>query len=416
MRQPKPVTLAGFPKGMSNLGAPYALPEGACRNLVNLDVDDAGKTRLRKGSTVKYAAADCDSLWSNGSITLFREGAALKELLRDSAGVYSARTVRAGLTPGYRIAFLDVNGDVCWSNGIVTGRIRAGVDGPWGVERPPRQPVLAAQNVGGMFAGQYQVAITYLAADGEEGGTGLAATVTVAAGGGIGLSAIPQSALAATIRVYCSMADGDVLYRYGDYPAGTNSIVLGSFQSDLALETQFGYPPPPGTGLELHNARIYIAQGKVLWPTDPFRYGLYMPHKSHFPFADEIRMHAAVSDGIYVATAAKTYFLSGMDTDALRIREVLPYGAPAGAATKLPGTDRIAWFSHRGWVLGGSSGAVKNLMEAQNAVAAFARAATLYREEGGLKQLIAIAQQGVAPAGQAKDYTDYEIARHGVAL
>ena len=59
---------------------------------------------------------------------------------------------------------------------------------------------------------------------------------------------------------------------------------------------------------------------------------------------------------------------------------------------------------------------MKNLMEERNAVAQFARAATLYREQGGLKQLIAIAQEGVAPAGQAQDYTDYEIARHGVAL
>lgn len=416
MPAPKPITLAGFPKGMSNLGVPYALPEGTCRNAVNVDFDDAGKSRLRKGSTLKYAATDCDSLWSNGTITLFREGQYLKELLRDSAGVYTARTVRSGLTPGYRIAFLDVNGDVCWSNGIATGRIRAGVDGPWGVERPPRQPVLTAQSVGGMFAGDYQVAITYLATDGEESGTGLAATVTVAAGGGIGLSAIPQPQLAATIRVYCSMADGDVLYRYGDYAAGTGTIVLGAFQSDLALETQLGYPPPPGTGLEIHNGRIYIAQGSVLWPTSPFRYGLYRPHESFFPFPDEIRMHAAVSDGPYVATAARTYFLSGIDTGGLRVREVLPYGAPRGAAIRLPGTDSIAWFSHRGWVIGQSGGVVTNLMEDRNAVAQFARAATLYREQGGLKQLIAIAQDGTAPAGQAQDYTDYEIARHGVAL
>lgn len=416
MPAPKPVTLAGFPKGMSNLGAPYALPEGACRNAVNVDFDDAGKSRLRKGSVLKYAAADCDSLWSNGAITLFREDTALKELLRDSAGVYTARTLRSGLAAGYRIAFLDVNGEVYWSNGIATGRIRAGVDGPWGVERPPRQPVLAAQTVGGMFAGQYQVAITYLAADGEEGGTGLAASVAVAAGGGIGLSAIPQPGLAATIRVYCSMADGDVLYRYGDYQAGTDSIVLSAFQSDLAIETRFGYPPPPGSGLELYNGRIYIARGTVLWPTDPYRHGLYRPHESFFPFADEIRMHVAVSDGLYVATPTRTYFLSGMDTEALRQREVLPYGAPFGVATRLPGTDRIAWFSHRGWVLAGAGGVVKNVMEDLNAVASFARAATLYREQGGLKQIIAIAQEGMAPPGQARDYTDYEIARHGVAL
>ena len=416
MPQPKPITLSGFPKGMSNLGAPYALPEGACRNAVNVDFDDAGKSRLRQGSTLKYAAADCDSLWSNGTITLFREGGSLKELLRDSAGVYSARTLRTGLSAGYRIVFLDVNGEVYWSNGVTNGRIRSGIDGPWGVERPPRQPVLAAQNAGGMFAGQYQVAITYLATDGEEGGTGLAATVTVAAGGGISLSAIPQPSLGATIRVYCSMADGDVLYRHSDYPAGTGTIVLGAFQSDLAIETQLGYPPPPGTGLELYNGRIYIAQGTVLWPTDPFRYGLYRPHESFFPFTDEIRMHAAVSDALYVATATRTYLLSGIDTEGLRQREVLPYGAPAGVATRLPETDRIAWFSHRGWVVAGAGGAVKNLMEERNAVAEFARAATLYRESGGLKQLVAVAQAGEPPAGQATDYTDYEIARHGVAL
>jgi hypothetical protein len=418
----KPITIGRYPMGMSNLGRPEGLPEGACRNAVNIDFLDNGQARLRGGSSLVYSATDCDSAWSNRRITLFREGTALKRLYRSAGGTYSATTLRSGLAAGAPITFLDENEDVYYTNGWITGKLtvsdygRVYTDGPWGMERPARQPVSTPLVYGGMHAGSYQVAITYRSAQGEEGGTGVAATVPVAAGGGIALTDIPQPTTASHIRVYASMADGDVLYYYGEYPAGTAGITLAAFQSDVRLETQFGHPPPAGQALCLHNGRIYIAQGSVVWYTDPLRYGLYRPHTHFWLFPEAVRLMASVADGVYVATEERTYFTSGIDTDALNRAEVLPYGAAAGTVVQVPKTQLVAWFSHRGWVLAGPGGQVKNAMEDRNAVSKFRAGAGLFREANGLRQMVAVLRDGEASGLMAQDYVDYETARRGSAI
>ena len=336
------ITLGRFPKGMTNLGSPEGLPEGTCRNGVNVDFLDNGQPRRRAGQALVYPGTDCDSAWSNQRINLFREGTALKELERSAAGTYSATTLRSGLAAATPITFLDVAGDVYYTNGVITGKLtaqdfgRVYTDGPWGVERPARQPVITALGYGGMHAGTYQVAVTFRSASGEEGGTGVAATVAVASGGGIALTDIPQPTAATHIRVYCSMANGEVLYYQGEYSAGTGGITVGAFQSDVRLETQFGYPPPPGQALCLHNGRIYIADGPVVWYTDALRYGLYRPDRAFLPSAEEVRVLASVADGLYVATETATWFVSGIDTEAFNQRQILPYGAAAGTAVKVP--------------------------------------------------------------------------------
>ena len=423
------ITLGRFPKGMTNLGSPEGLPEGTCRNGVNVDFLDNGQPRRRAGSSLVYSGTDCDSVWSNGKITLFREGTALKRLVRSSAGTYSATTLRSGLAAATPITFVDVNGDVYYTNGVITGKLTAGdggrvyTDGPWGVERPARQPVVTALGYGGMHAGTYQVAVTFCDARGEEGGTGVATTVTVTEGGGIALSNIPQPTApqATRARLYVTMANGDVPYLYGEYPVGTTDLAVSVFQSDVRLETQFGHPPPPGHALCLHNGRIYIAQGPVVWSTDPLRYGLYRPDRGFLLFPQEARVLASVADGLYVATEAGTYFDSGIDTEGFARRMVLPYGAAAGTAVKVPKTQLVAWFSHRGWVLAGPGGQIKNAMEDRNAVSKFRAGAGLFRETNGVRQLLAVLRDpqlslGEASGLMAQDYVEFETGRRGEAI
>jgi hypothetical protein len=417
------ITLGRFPKGMTNLGSPEGLPEGSCRNGVNVDFLDNGQPRRRAGNSLVYPGADCDSAWSNQRINLFREGTALKQLKRSSAGVYTATTLRSGLAAATPITFLDVNGDVYYTNSAITGKLtaedggRVYTDGPWGVERPARQPVATALGYGGMHPGTYQVAITFRSASGEEGGTGVAATAIVASGEGIALTDIPQPTAASHIRVYASMADGDVLYYQGEYPAGTAGITVSAFQSDVRLETQFGHPPLPGTALCHHNGRIYIAEGPVVWRTEALRYGLFRPDWGFLPmFPEDVRVLASVADGLYVATEAATYFDSGIDTDGFGRRMVLPYGAAAGTVVKVPKTQLVAWFSHRGWVLAGPGGQIKNAMEDRNAVSKFRAGAGLFRETNGVRQLVACLRDGEASGLMAKDYVDFETARRGSAV
>ena len=212
------------------------------------------------------------------------------------------------------------------------------------------------------------------------------------------------------------MADGDVLYYQGEYPAGTAGITVGAFQSDVRLETQFGYPPPPGQALCLHNGRIYIAQGPVVWQTVPLRvWALTGPtgtscRRSPRRFA----CMASVTDGLYVATEAATYFDSGIDTEAIQPAQVLPYGAAAGRAVEgAENATASRGFRTAAGCSPGPAGQVKNAMEERNAVSKFRAGAGLFRETNGVRQFLAVLRDGEASGLMAQDYVDFEMARRG---
>ncbi|MGH8471094.1 MAG: hypothetical protein ACREVJ_01205 [Gammaproteobacteria bacterium] len=413
----RPVEIGRFAKGMTNLGMPSGLPEGACRNAVNADFYDDGRWRRRGGRRLVYTSSDADSLWRGAGMTLYRDGTSLKELIRAADGTYTSRTVQSGLAPRRALVYQEVAGEVYWTNGIATGRIRRGVNGPWGVTPPVQQPALSVTSSGGLDAGLYLVAITYLDASGQESGTGLAEQVSVPQGGGILASAIPSPPAGHRIALYCSPSDGQVLYLFGEYPAAQKEVKIERFQGSIPLETQFGIPPPAGERLCAYNGRIYIAKGSVLHATCPLRYDLSMPAQDDIPFEHPIRVVTDVTDGLYVATDTLTYFVTGLDTDALSMREVLPYGAPAGEAVELPGTSARVWFSHRGLVQAGPQGQIVTRMDGAVAVSRFAKClAVLYRESAGIKQIVATLRSGEASDLAAQDYVDYELARRGSAV
>ena len=159
----------------------------------------------------------------------------------------------------------------------------------------------------------------------------------------------------------------------------------------------------------------------MVWFTDALRFGLYRPATNFLLFADTTRVLAAVADGLYVATASRTYFTSGIGTAEQGQREVLPYGAPAGNVVEIPkarDTDvqLVAWFSHRGWVIAGPGGQVRNAMAERNAVSKFRNGAGLFRETNGVRQFVACLRDGEASGLMAKDYVEFETARRGLAV
>jgi hypothetical protein len=292
----------------------------ALRRCVNYDIDDAGKLSRRGGSTKIYSGTIVKgTLWSSDdfSRTLFVESGSLWELIEYPTGTYTPRLVRTNVG-NTRMSYLDLNGNTYYTNGIQTGLMLAdGNDVPWGMIGPGSQPNLTQGISGELFAGTYQVAITYIADSGEESGTGLAKTIEVAAdNSSIFLSDFPASPPGtAFIRVYVSHMDGEGLYRMADlHPAAPHyEIDRVSNTAAFRLQTQFGMAPPPGDILEYHNGRIYIANNNILWFTEPLRYGLVKPMKGFLQFPKRITIVKAVDDGLYVCSD-KTYWISGADT------------------------------------------------------------------------------------------------------
>jgi hypothetical protein len=416
---PSQVKLEGWKQGLNTLLRDDSLPVDALRRCVNYDINDTGRLSVRAGRVKVYNGSIQDgSMWSNDDRTLFVESGDLKELVRNLDGSYSAIMLRSGVG-SYPMKYVSVNGITYYSNGLVTGAIsEVGINRPWGLQAPGNQPNVAAVGGGELADGRYQVAITFVRSGGEESGTPLAASADVAAAGGSLLLTDfpPAPAGTAAIRVYCSHVNGEGLYRVTDIPAAqtTYQITKVSNTATILLRTQFCVAPPGGQLLEYHNGRIYIASGKVLWFTEPLRYGCVHPGRGFLLFPSDITVVKAVSDGLYVCSDL-TYFVSGVDSADFKQREVLPYGGVYDTGVSLPNYDAVAWFSHQGLVFGARNAELLNVTQDRVAISKYASGTMQVRELNGLRQLVANFRDGELSTFAAPDYLALEVARAGAA-
>jgi hypothetical protein len=421
--QGKPVALR-FPEGVDQVSAETDLLPGTARRIVNLDIHNGGVTqkgaayggRLSQRSAVKLAVAGVNthSLWSCDYATCYVAAGNL--MLLDAA--MNASVLRAGIGNA-EVFCVEINGIVYYSNGSVTGTIADGVDGAWGIPVPPA-PVAAPIASGGLAAGTYMVALTHQDAAGRESGASVATVVQVADGGGIAISGLDTPA-GIVARVYVTPTNGDVLYWVQNVPSGVATSYVGTHQAGKLLTTQHMEPPAPATHLEYYNGRIYSADGNVLLATQAMNYGLTRPATDYVLMPAPITMNKAVDDGLYIGSQYGVTFLAGADIGQFAPRAADKLPPIPGSAMKVDGAlfgvpgDAVAWLTQRGWVLGAAGGQTKRLTESQMALPKYDRAAGLFREHDGLRQLVTFVKGGGEAAGASDSY-DVEIVRNGRIL
>lgn len=414
----KPVAMR-FPLGVDQVSAETELPTGSARRIVNLDVHKGGVSRggvafggrLAQRSAVKLAiiGARTHSLWSCEYATLY---VAVGNLMIVGAGL-TASVLRAGVGEA-EMFFTEVNGVIYYSNASVTGRVDTGASSAWGVPIPPA-PTAAAMTSGGLAAGTYMVALTYTDASGRESGASPASVVQVATGGGVALSGM---AAAYPARVYVTPANGEALYWAHDIPAGAAVSYLGTHSPGKLLATQHMAPMEPCTLLEYYNGRVYGVVGNALMATQAMNYDLTRPATDYVLMPADLTMNKAVTDGLYLGSQHGVTFMAGADIGQFAPRSVdklapIPGSAMAvdGALFEQPGNG-VVWLTQRGWVFGGAGGQVKRLTESQMALPKYDRAAGLYREHDGMRQLVTFVKGGGEAAGASDSY-DVEIVRNG---
>ena len=393
-----PFTLNGFPLGVNNIQPDTALDPSALRNSSNIDLYDDGKVRRRKGHTLIAALVGAHSLWSDTrnmrpSEAFYAAGTTMYRLT-ENAGIFTSTAIVTGLAAGRKIAFDALNGETFWSNGVATGRIRSGVNTPWGIETPNRLPSLTASAGGGLFAGRYQVALTYRNAAGEEGACDNAQAVDVATNGKIVLTSMPTplDASVTSICVYATAANGDVLHRIATIPSNASTHTISTVSNAGAvLKTQYDNMPA-GNILEHLNGVMYVASGSIVYHSLPMRYGLCDLTQNFYMFPADVSVMLAVADGLFVC-ADKTYFLSAPGTPEVRQAEILSFGAVSGTGTRMLNSQDVVWFSPRGQVIGSAGGQVKLVTEAAYMPGVMSSGASLVREKQGLKQIINTIQQ-----------------------
>lgn len=401
--------MSAWPAGIDNRSPEQALTRDdqgraviALRDAENVDLDRQGKPSRRDGYTRVLAGQRVHSLWARDPFPfgLFVDGQDLNALREDGTSFL----IRSGM--GAKPVSYDLAaGRVYWSNEQQTGSVSAdGVALPWGAPGPNGVPtVQGGGGIGGLSAGTYQIAVTFLTASGEESGASLAATADVPEGGGLTLTGIPQPPDASyRIRIYRSGANGDALYQAMDIPYGTTTLMLGVGRPGKLLETQFLEPMPPGHIVRAFNGRLYVACGNEVRWSEALRYGLTRLAHNRIGLQTRVSLMEPVGQGdeaggLFVAAGERTYFWSGADPKVFGNRIAYPHGAVPGTALRVPAnvfgiestTEVVYWLASNGvGCLGLPGGTVVPLRENQAIAPSADSGASLFRDANGIQQVI----------------------------
>lgn len=391
-----PVTTFASFKGLVNTVNIGQLAPDELAVALNVDLTDRGTLRRRKGFINKISLA-MENLWAENDIALFSSAGNMYRLNPD----YTYAVLASGITPGARMSYASVNKVVYHANGLQMAAYQNGVIRTWGLRNPATQPA-AAPAMGILPAGVYQYAVTFERGDGQESGTGMAGSVSLPNDSGIYFTNIPVSADPSVykIRLYLSPQNGDMLYYVASIPNGvtTYSYLNGGADLGTPLRTQFKTRPPVGTDLAVYNGRMYIANKNFLHCTLPFNYEL-ADLREYMDFGAPITLVAVVSDGLFVATADQTMFLSGNEYGAFTQEVVAPYGAIPGTLTYAEGalfgegaTRGVVpvWESVRGKCFGGAGGVFTNLTQARYLYPSAPTGASIVLQLNGLNQHVSV--------------------------
>lgn len=403
-----------FVKGMNNVRRSQELGMDELVNAVNVDLDATGRVSRRPGLTKLLALGDSHSFWTSGERAFFVSGTELRELTYDGA-TFGSYVLRSDLTAGQACAFLQTpDGLVYYGNGIQSGRITAASAlRAWGVEHPAAAPALA---VGGgiLPPGRYQVAVTFVDDQGEESGASTVSAIDLAATGGITVTLpAPTDANVAAVAVYCTPTNGEAFLHSHVLAVPTPATTtIGAIPTGHELATLNMAPLPPGELLAYHGGRIYAASSNVVWYSEPYRLGLARLGRNFVPLPDQVTCLAPVDDGIWLSTAAQTYWMPGGSPLEATLAEPLPYGAIRGTSFSLPDMNGVGWFSHRGVVVCLSGGQVKNQTDGRIILQPYLSGSTVYRERDGVRQFIGSMKDSGAPNDlRVTDYAEAELRR-----
>jgi hypothetical protein len=168
--------------------------------------------------------------------------------------------------------------------------------------------------------------------------------------------------------------------------------------------------------------RIYVADGRILWATEPMDYTRVDLMRGFMMLESEITLLEPVSNGIFVGTASEgVRFLSGTDFKQMRLLNADSLTPVRGSGLSVDGAvfesvgQGAAWLTERGWVFGAGDGSTKRLTDKQIALPAYESAASLLREHEGMRQLMSFAKGGSESAG-ASDSVTSEVIRNGVLM
>lgn len=395
------VEFGPYPAGMNNRQPDYALPDGALRNGVNVDIDNRGYVSRRSGYSKVLGGLNVHSGWSCALWTLFVKSGRLNKLNTDN-------TSTELMPVAGPVCYYFVADTVYFSDGAGAYKLlSSGQIVKWGID-PPSVSVLSVA-AGVLPAGTYLVATTFVGADGSESGASDVVSIIVSSPASIiVLLPFTTDKQVAHVRVYSSPANGELLYAIADIPVGVSSYTITADGQGKELDTIGIKAMPPGSAIDSYNGRMYVVSGTELWYSEPFAYDWLRPATNFFQFSDPISIIASVPTGFWVV-ADKTYFYTGMGPEQFVAYTKAEYGAPFGQSYHIPNSSDVVWYSDRGIIRAGDG--VMNLQEENVATETGDSAAIIVRESDGIQQVVASIHNAVVSPLVSQSFLSMEVVR-----
>lgn len=166
---------------------------------------------------------------------------------------------------------------------------------------------------------------------------------------------------------------GPVTYYTNGYE---NGYIEAGVSSPWAIGTYTGpttdrefVKAPVGNHLAIAGSRMLIAEGNVLWWSEPYNFDLYNQAESYIQFRSNILMISPVDQGVFLSTENRTVFLRGVpgqyilenkfNYPALEWSEA--FGVNPAEIGFQEGGQAAVWASPEGAAIGLPSGGVLNL-------------------------------------------------------
>ena len=383
------------------------------RSADNVDVTDTGTLRRRQGWTKRLEGTQMRGLFAldDGS-ALVADYNQLCRLTYEN-GQLNKQALMAELHPGAEVSYTVTPIGVYLSDGYGLWVFRDGAVARATMEAP-NAPRLSASIGGSLPGGLYQVACTFERQDGTQSCASVTVQADVPDGGILDIHLpVTTQPLTAWVNVFVSPVNGDALFLAERLPIGTTSTTLyvPPEQGGRCM-TLYKAPMPAGQIVRQHRGKLLVARDAVVFTSQPYAYGIYDPVEDFMQFPTEVTLLEPVGAGLFIA-ADKTYFLP--DGQNAAIVEVLPYGAPRGAAVQRGEGGGIYWMGDRGLVQATDDGQAKNVNDGVLAVPKPHSAALLVREERGIEQVVAATQskQGSSVA-VAQGVLEAQVIKRGV--
>lgn len=391
----------GWSGGINNLANWRALPPGFVRDSVNVDPVPGGPMALRSGFESVYQGTNVRGALAVGPFILLADGASLVAF--DTR--HNSHTVLATIAGGGRFVGDVWNEELFFCTENETLRFKDGVLRPWGVTTVSYQPVPAIE-AGGLLAGSYLCACTFVDAHGDEGGTTAPLLVAVEEGSGLRFQ-LPNPPAGGRVRLYVGSQNGGTLFM--QYEGGAGSYLCSTVTDDSArLTTELQRAPVVSDIISNHNGVLLMVEGGTLWTSVPLRPHLRNLVRGFFQYPAQIDVVISSDGGLFVA-ADVTYFVTDLETDTPQQVQVLPHGAVRGTAVITP-DNRAAWMTRYGVAKSDGQGKA-SLISAANFVPELADSGSSGIVERNGAQLVVTTMRG--RQGQnplvASDYYEGEI-------